>query len=114
MQIIGLSRRARSRGTSGGSSFSWPSDSRATGYEVGYSDTSNASAVGSDPTLLNDAELYPAAQIVDVGTALSWTNNTGSTKYARLRFYDSLGERSPWSGSDTSWGNDGEAGPLAG
>jgi hypothetical protein len=82
-------------GGGGGSSFSWAS-SGADSYDVGWDTVSQA---GGD---LNDPTLYPNR--LSVGTALSWTNNTGLTVYARVRSVVA-GELGPWSAI--------EAGPLS-
>jgi hypothetical protein len=77
-------------GGGAGASFSW-SDNGADSYQVGWDTISHA---GED---VNDPTIYPNR--LDVGTALSWTNNTGQTVYASVRSVVDE-EIGPWSATE--------------
>jgi hypothetical protein len=76
--------------TSGaGASFSWTAVSGAARYDVGWDSSSHSAGDRNDPTL------YP--NLIDVGSATSYSNTQGVPTYAAVRSVDSNGEVGPWS-----------------
>ena len=75
----------------GGGVLSWSSDADAASYDVRYDSSQQI------PTNFTVNDPAPTGEIIDNGSSLSWTNNTGGPVYANWRFvYTGSGALSPW------------------